>query len=77
MTVVKEMKKIDMINIMLDNNYPKAWEYAPTFIRRKRTHEEQREYAVKQLQYHVLKDRIYEMFYDYLYWKMENNLKNF
>jgi hypothetical protein len=73
MTVVQEMKKIDMINMMLDNNYPKAWEYAPTFIRRKRTYEEQREYAMRQLQYHVLKDRIYEMFYDYLYWKIENN----
>ena len=73
MTVVKEMKKIDMINMMLDNNYPKAWEYVPSFVRRKRTYEEQREYAVKKLQYHVLKDKIYEMFYNYLYWKIENN----
>ena len=62
-----------MINMMLDNNYPKAWEYVPTSIRRKRTYEEQREYAVRQLQYHVLKDKIYDMFYDYLYWKIENN----
>lgn len=73
MIIAKEMKKIDMINMMLDNNYPKAWEYAPAFIRKKRTHEEQREYVVKQLQYHVLKDKIYEMFYDYLHWKIENN----
>jgi hypothetical protein len=73
MTVVKEMKKIDMINMMLDNNYPKAWEYVPSFVRRNKTHEEQREYAVKKLQYNVLKDQIYEMFYDYLYWKIENN----
>lgn len=73
MTVVKEMKKIDMINMMLDNNYPKAWEYVPSFVRRKGTYEEQREWAVKKLQYNVLKDKIYEMFYDYLYWKIENN----
>ena len=71
MTVAKDMTKIDMINMMLDNNYPKAWEYVPIFVRRNRTYEEKREYAVKQLQHHVLKNQIYEMFYGYLFWKIE------
>lgn len=70
MTVVKEIKKIDMINIMLDNNYPEVWEYVPDFILRKRIPEECRQWAVNHLQYHVLKEDVYKMFRDYLYWKI-------
>ena len=70
MAIVKEIKKIDMINIMLDNNYPEAWEYVPDFIQRKRTAEECRKWAVNHLQYHVLKEDIYKMFRDYLYWRI-------
>lgn len=77
MKVAEEMKKIDMVNIMLDNDYPEAWGRLPAWRKRKNTKEEQREYLVNDLQYHVLKDTIYEMFRDYLYWKIENNQKIF
>lgn len=70
MTIVQEMKKIDMINIMLDNNYPRAWEFVPSFMRKK-SYEEQKAWAAKHLQYHVLKETIYRMFHNYLYWKIE------
>lgn len=72
MKVAEEMKKIDMINIMLDNNYPEAWNRLPAWRRKKNTKEEQREYLVNDLQYHVLKSTVCEMFEDYLYWKIEN-----
>lgn len=70
MTIAKEIKKIDMINIMLDNNYPEAWKHVPNFIQRKRTAEECRKWVVNHLQYHVLKEDIYKMFRDYLYWRI-------
>ena len=72
MTIVQEMKKTDMISIMLDNNYPKAWEYVPSHVRKK-SYEEQRAWAARYLQYHVLKETIYRMFHNYLYWKIEKN----
>lgn len=74
MTILKEMKKADMITIMLDNEYPEAWglwlNYNQEHKRRPRSYEALRTDAEHNLLYHVLKADIYEMFRDYLYWKI-------
>ena len=75
MTIKQEMKKIDMINIMLDNDYPPAWLYAPFWMRKNKDTEECRKAAIDHLQYHELKENIYKMFRNYLYWKIENDGK--
>jgi hypothetical protein len=73
MTIVKEMKKSEMVQTMLDNNYPNAIEKCPACFRRRRSKEECIKIAFRQMQYHCSKEYIYKMFKDYLYWKIEKN----
>jgi hypothetical protein len=66
----KNVKKVDMITIMLDNHYPEALEVMPTNIQ-KRSAKERRVWLFNYLAFHVLKEDIYKMFRNYLYWKCE------
>lgn len=61
------MTKLEMIEMMIDNEYPKAVNILIDRPRRKFTREER----IFQLQYHVLKADILVMFKSYLYWKIE------
>ena len=73
MTIKQEMKKDEMIAIMLDNNYPVAWGHVPSIFIKRKGKDACYEMAKKMLRVHVVKTRIYEMFKDYLYWKIEKN----
>lgn len=74
MQVKEEMKKIDMIKIMMCNKYPAIYNCAPRWLyKKKRPQEEIDAWVLKTLLYHTLKNEIYEIFKDYLYWKIEKN----
>ena len=73
MTIKQEMKKDEMIATMLDNNYPEAWGFVPSYLTKKKSKNACYEWAKHYLRHHVLKTRIYEMFRNYLYWKVEQN----
>jgi hypothetical protein len=76
MKVKQEMKKIEMIEIMMYNEYPIIYNRVPRWMyRRNRPQEEIDAWVLKDLLYHTLKEDLYEIFRDYLYWKIENNQK--
>ena len=70
----KNVKKVDMITIMLDNHYPEALEVTNI---KKRSAKERRAWLFNYLTFHVLKEDIYKMFRNYLYWKCEKKQKTF
>ena len=66
---MKNLKKIDMIKDMVDDNYPDIWVILPTWIKRRKTLEQCKEWLLFYCQYHQLKERIFTMYKEYLEWK--------
>lgn len=66
------MNKETMVKAMVDNRYPDAWEYLPSNLRRKRSEQHNHDWLISHLLYHVLKEKVCQMYQDYLDWIEEN-----